>query len=94
MDEVCQELRRGGPTPAVPLTVMTAMGLDPAQAFMPEAIQREVNAGKHTVNAVIAASVPGGRHLVLEDAAHAWMTLDRGEAVVEAIEEILHRARG
>lgn len=94
MEEVCEELRRGGGTPEVPLTVVTAMAVDPAQlAFMPEAVQREVNAGKRTLNALLAGSVPGGRHLVLEDAAHAWLTMDRGDAVLEAIDDLLLRAR-
>jgi pimeloyl-ACP methyl ester carboxylesterase len=93
MEEVCEELRAGGATPEVPLTVMTAMAVDPAQrAFTPDEVQRDVNAGKHTLNSLLAASVPGGRHLVLEDAAHAWVTMDRGDAVVEAIDDLLHRA--
>jgi pimeloyl-ACP methyl ester carboxylesterase len=93
MEEVCEELRRGGATPEVPLTVMTAMAVDPAQrAFMPDAVQREVNAGKRTLNALLAGSVPGGRHLAVEDASHAWITMDREDAVLEAIAELLHRA--
>lgn len=93
METVCEELRQGGGTPALPLTVMTAMGVDPAQlAFMPEPLQREVNAGKHTVNAMLAASVPGGRHLVLEDAAHVWVTMDQGDAVLAAIHDLVDRA--
>jgi hypothetical protein len=77
------------------MTVVTAMAVDPAQrAFMPDALQREVNAGKHTLNALLAGSLPGGRHLVLEDAAHAWVTMERGDAVIEAIDDLLHQARG
>ncbi len=90
MDTVCAELRAGRPTPDVPLIVMSGMGIDPAQlAFMPEPLQREVNRGKLTVNELIAKSVPRGRHVVLEDAAHAWITLDRGDAVLQAINELL-----
>jgi hypothetical protein len=59
---------------------------------MSETVQREVNAGKHTLNALLAGSVRGGRHLVLGDAAHTWITMDRGDAVVEAIDDLLHRA--
>jgi len=92
MEEVCEELRRGGATPEVPLTVMTAMAVDPAQPFMSETVQREVNAGKHTLNALLAGSVRGGRHVVVEDAAHTWITMDRGDAVLEAIDHLLHRA--
>jgi pimeloyl-ACP methyl ester carboxylesterase len=95
MEEVCEELRAGRGTPEVPMTVVTTMAVDPAQrAFTPDEVQREVNAGKHTLNALLAGSVAGGRHLVLEDAAHAWVTMDQGDAVVEAIDDLLDRARG
>jgi len=94
MEEVCEELRAGGGTPEVPLTVISAMAVDVAQlAFTSEALQREVNAGKQTLNALLAGAVPGGRHVVLENAAHAWVTMDRGDAVVEAIDDLLHRDR-
>jgi hypothetical protein len=95
MEEVCEELRAGGGTPEVPMTVVTTMAVDPAQrAFTPDEVQREVNAGKHTLNALLAGSVAGGRHLVLMDAAHAWVTMDQGDAVVEAIDDLLHQASG
>jgi len=95
MEEICEELRAGGGTPELPMTVVTTMAVDPAQrAFTPDEVQREVNTGKHTLNALLAGSVAGGRHLVLEDAAHAWVTMDQGDAVVEAIDELLHRIRG
>jgi pimeloyl-ACP methyl ester carboxylesterase len=90
VEVVCEELRRGGPTPDVPLIVMTAMGIDPAQrAFVPDLVQRQIIEGKHTLNELIARSVPRGRHVVVEDAAHAWITMDRPEVVLQAVNDLL-----
>jgi pimeloyl-ACP methyl ester carboxylesterase len=92
MEGVCEELRRGGPTPDVPLVVITAMGIDPAQrAFAPDPVQRQVNEGKRTLNELIARSVPRGRHVVVEDAAHAWITMDRADVVLQAVDDLLGR---
>jgi hypothetical protein len=90
LEVICEELRRGGPTPDVPLVVMTALDIDPAQrAFTPDQVQRKINEGKRIVNELIAGSVPRGRHIVLEDAAHAWMTMDRPETVIREISKLL-----
>jgi hypothetical protein len=92
IEMVCEDLRNGGPVPEVPITVISAMGIDPVQrAFTPDELQRKVNEGKLTLNQLITRSVPGGRHVVVEDAAHAWITMDRPDVVVEAIEELLDR---
>jgi hypothetical protein len=92
VEVVCEELRHGGPTPDVPLLVMTAMGIDSAQqAFVPDSVQRQVNEGKHTLNELIARSVPRGRHVAV-DAAHAWITMDRLDAVHQAVNDLLDAA--
>lgn len=90
LDLVVGELAAGGPVPDVPVTVITAMGLDPAQrAFAPDELQQRVNAGKRIVNDLVAASFSRGRNVVLEDAAHAWMTMERPDVVIDAIAELL-----
>lgn len=90
LDLVVGELAAGGPVPDVPVTVITAMGLDPAQrAFAPDELQRRVNAGKRIVNDLVAASFSRGRNVVLEDAAHTWMTMERPDAVLDSITEFL-----
>jgi hypothetical protein len=95
MEVVCEELRHGGGMPDVPLIVLTAMGLDPVQrAFVPDPVQRQVNDGKHTVNELLARSVPRGRHVVVDDAAHAWITMDRADAVLQSIHDLLDGAHG
>ena len=90
MQTVCEELRQGGPVPPVPITVISAMGIDPVQAaFSPVELQRKVNEGKQTLNELISKSVPRGRHVMVPDAAHAWVTMERPDVVVAAIEEML-----
>ena len=75
--------------------MITAMGIDPAQRALgaPDALQQKVNEGKRTHNELIARTNSGGRNVVLEDAAHAWMTMDRPDAVLKALEELLEVVR-
>jgi hypothetical protein len=44
---------------------------------MPDALQQKVNDGKRTHNELIARSTSHGRNVIVEDAAHAWLTMDR-----------------
>jgi len=95
LDTVIAELANGGSIADVPLVVMTAMGIDPAQrAFSPDAVQQKVNDGKRTLNELISRSTSRGRHVVLEDAAHAWMTMDQPDIVSQALRELLDAVRG
>ena len=90
MQMVCDELRQGGAVPDVPITLISAMGVDPVQAaFTPVELQQKVNEGKHTLHELIAQSVRRGRHVVVPDAAHAWVAMERPDVIVAAIEEML-----
>ena len=89
-ESICEEVRRGGDMPDVPLIVLTGMAIDPFRAmFATEASQRQLNDIKSAINRAIADSVPRGEHRVLEDAAHATFHVDRPDAVVQAIRELL-----
>src|SRR6516162_1710210 len=89
---ICDEVRRGGDMPNVPLIVITAMGIDPFRAvFATDASQRQLNDIKLAINRAIANSVPHGEHRVLENAAHATFHVDRPDAVVQAIRDLLDR---
>lgn len=91
-DVVYPELRNAAPTPDVPMVVLGAMGIDAsATLFTPEEIQREVNEGKRTVNMRLAASVARGEYRELADASHAWMHIERPDAVLQAIADLLGR---
>jgi pimeloyl-ACP methyl ester carboxylesterase len=91
-ESICDEVRRGGDMPDVPLIVLTAMGIDPFRAmFATEASQRQLNDIKLAINGAIANSVPHGEHRVLESAAHATFHVDRPDAVVQAIRDLRDR---
>src|SRR5262245_44621316 len=78
--------------PDVPLIVLTGMGIDPFRAmFATEASQRQLNDIKLAINQAIANAVPHGEHRVLENAAHATFHVDRPDAVVQAIRDLLDR---
>ena len=91
-ESICGEVRRGGDMPDVPLIVLTGMGIDPFRAlFATDASQRQLNEVKLAINRAIANSVPHGEHRVLDDAAHATFHVDRPDAVVQAIRDLLAR---
>jgi hypothetical protein len=46
---------------------------------------------KLAINQAIANSVRHGEHRVLEDAGHATLHVDRPDAVVQAIHDVLNR---
>ena len=84
------ELRDGGAMPDVPLIVLTAMGTETAPTqFLSVELQRAVNDGKRIVNRALAASVPRGEERALSDAVHVWMHVEREDAVVQAIADLL-----
>jgi pimeloyl-ACP methyl ester carboxylesterase len=92
LESICDEIRRGGDMPDVPLIVLTGMGIDPFRAmFATEASQRQLNDIKLAINRTIANSMPHGEHRVLENAAHATFHVDRPDAVVQAIRDLLDR---
>ena len=91
-ESLCNEVRRGGDMPDVPLIVLTGMGIDPFRAvFATDASQRKLNEVKLAINLAIANSVPHGEHRVLENAAHATFHVDRPDAVVQAVRDLLDR---
>jgi pimeloyl-ACP methyl ester carboxylesterase len=93
-ESIYDEIRRGGDMPDVPLIVLTGMGIDPFRAmFATEASQRQLNDIKLAINRAIANSVPRGEHRVLENAAHATFHVDRPDAVVQAIRDLLDRVQ-
>jgi hypothetical protein len=78
--------------PDVPLIVLTGMGIDPFRAmFATEASQRRLSDIKLAINQALANSVRHGEHRALENAAHATFHVDRPDAVVQAIRDLLDR---
>jgi pimeloyl-ACP methyl ester carboxylesterase len=91
-ESICDEVRRGGDTPDVPMIVLTGMGIDPFRAvFATDISQRQLNEVKLAINREFANSVPHGEHRALDNAAHATFHVDRPDAVVQAIRDLLDR---
>lgn len=91
-DVVYPQLQRAGAMPDVPVIVLTAMGIDASHTMgMSEDVQRRINEGKRTVNARLAELAPRGEHRELPDAVHAWVHVDRPDAVLQAFADLLDR---
>jgi len=94
VDQLYDEMRRGGPIPAVPVIVYTAMGIDASQRiFSTEEVIRGQNEAKLKTNTAFAKSVPDAEHRVLEDASHLMLHTRRPDAVLDGIRELLARIR-
>ncbi len=93
MPGLADELQHGGDVPDVPLISLTALGIDPGMRLLvsPKAL-REMTDGKRRLYAALAGSVSRGENRVLEDARHSTITIDRADAVIQAIRDLLDRA--
>ena len=92
--EVEPEVRDGGALPDVPVLVLAATGIDPYQAVvMPAAQLRELNRQKAGLYAPLVKSVPRGEYREVDGAGHDTLWTDRPDAVVQAIRDLLDRAR-
>jgi pimeloyl-ACP methyl ester carboxylesterase len=92
MRELCEELHRGGDVPDVPLIALTALGVDRGQALlMSKKDLRAMTDGKLRLDAALAGSVSCGEHRALSDATHSTIHVDRPDAVIQAIQDLLAR---
>jgi len=92
MPELRDELHRGGHVPDVPLIALTALGVDPGQALlMSKKALREMADGKRRLYTALADSVSRGEHRALNDARHSTIHVDRPDAVIQAIQDLLDR---
>jgi pimeloyl-ACP methyl ester carboxylesterase len=88
------ELRNGGKLPDVPLIVLCALGIDRSMAaFMSEAYLHRMNDGKRALYSMLAQSVPHGEYREVEHAGHTTIHIDRSDAVVQAIHDLIDRGR-
>jgi pimeloyl-ACP methyl ester carboxylesterase len=86
------ELRQGGRLPDVPMIVLCALGMDPSMAqIMSRSYLHRMNDGKRIVYTALAHSVPRGEYRELENAGHSFMHIDRPDAIVQAIRDLLSR---
>jgi len=88
------ELRTGGSLPDVPLTVVTALGPNPywAQVMSGEQM-RAVLDGVRAGHAALAATVPDGSQVILENASHQTLQVRYPDEIVAVVEDLLGRVR-
>jgi len=92
VDALNDEMRGGGPIPAVPVIVYTATGIDPTQlAFSTEEVVRAQNEAKLVTNEAFVRSVPGAENRVLADASHLMLHTRRPDAVLQGVRDLLGR---
>ncbi|WP_344611913.1 alpha/beta hydrolase [Dactylosporangium salmoneum] len=93
--EVYAELAAGGSIPGVPLIVLTAADRNPlwAQHMPPDLLER-AHDGIRALHASIAASAPGGEQRFVEGASHQYLHAQRPGPVLDALRDLLARARG
>jgi alpha-beta hydrolase superfamily lysophospholipase len=90
---VIEELRRGGPRPDVPTTILSASGVDAQQTlFATEDQLREQIHGSQRLYTAIAEAAPQGTHRTVADASHTTLPMARPDAVADAMIDLLRRA--
>ena len=91
---VLEDLRRGGPRPNVPVTILSATGIDAQQLmFATEDQLRDQIRASERLYAALAESAPQGEHKTLADASHATMPMARPDAVADAVTDLLGRIK-
>jgi pimeloyl-ACP methyl ester carboxylesterase len=92
MAVLADELQDGPDIPDVPVIALTVTGTDAAdQAMLSEHLEQAQRArdGKKRLDAAIVNSVSHGEHRVLSDAGHTFVIVDRPDAVVQAIRDVV-----
>lgn len=88
--ELYDELRAGGPTPDMPMIVLTAMGPNPFwSAFATPGEQQAAMDGIRRLHADLAASVSKGEQRLLDGATHQYLHIEQPDAVLSAIRDVL-----
>ena len=92
--ELATELRAGPGIPDVPVVALSVVGVDPAlQAMTSERTLREMNDGKKGMDAALVGAVSHGEQRVISDTSHHRLCFDRPDAVVQAVRDVVDRAR-
>ncbi len=81
--------------PDVPVIVLAPPGTDPGlRLLMSPKSLREMAEGNRRLFTALAGSVTRGEYRPLEGARHSRMTIDRPDAVVRAVRDLLGMAAG
>jgi hypothetical protein len=81
--------------PDLPLIILTSTGIDSFKAAVsqgiPESLLCEEIEGKNRLYTTWAASFRNGENRLVEDVGHVTLHFRRPDAVLQAIQDILHR---
>ncbi|MEK8144084.1 hypothetical protein NKH18_26070 [Streptomyces sp. M10(2022)] len=92
--ELATELQAGPRVPDVPVVALTVVGIDPGQqALAPDRTLQEMNDGKTKMDAALVNAVSHGEQRIISNTAHHRLCFDRPDAVVQAIRDVVDRAR-
>ena len=87
--EVYAEMRAGGPTPDVPMLVLTATAENPYWAeFLTAEQMTAAHDGIRKLHEAIASS-PRGEHRLLHGASHQYLHIEQPEAVLQALRDLV-----
>ncbi|MEU9106180.1 alpha/beta hydrolase [Streptomyces xanthophaeus] len=88
------ELLAGPGIPDVPVVALSVLGTDPAQQVLAsERTLREMNDAKDRMDAALVSAVSYGEQRIISDTSHHRLCFDRPDAVVQAIRDVVDRAR-
>ncbi|MEU7167425.1 alpha/beta hydrolase [Streptomyces morookaense] len=79
------ELQAGPGIPDVPVVALTVVDTDPAR--------QEMHDGRTRMDAALVGSVSHGEQRILSDTFHHRLCFDRPDAVVQAVRDVVERAR-
>jgi pimeloyl-ACP methyl ester carboxylesterase len=95
IDQLYDEVRHAGQMPDLPLIILTSTGIDSFKAAVsqgiPESLLREEIEGKNRLYTTWAESFRNGENRLVEDVGHVTLHFRRPDAVLQAIQDILHR---
>ncbi|MET7715304.1 alpha/beta hydrolase [Streptomyces sp. NPDC005407] len=92
--ELATELRAGPNIPDVPVVALTVVGTDPGQqALTSERTLQEMHDGRTRLDAALVSAVSHGEQRIISDTSHHRLCFDRPDAVVQAIRDVVDRAR-
>ncbi|MEU7581020.1 alpha/beta hydrolase [Streptomyces sp. NPDC041068] len=88
------ELQAGPNIPDVPVIALTVVGVDPGQrALTSQRTLQEMIDGRTALDAALANAVSHGEQRIISDTAHHRLCFDRPDAVVQAVRDVVDRAR-
>jgi len=89
---VLDDLRNGGQRPNVPVTILSAAGIDSQQLmFATEDQLREQIQGSERLYIALTAQLPRSEHRTITDASHATLPMVRPDAVADAAFDLMDR---